>query len=161
MSIATLLNIAKAQNRGLIEMEGIIIYFETDSIPQEEYLIPIKLNYNENFESFVLHTLENLNTKAIDVYAQGMRWVMPNLLEEIQSMLYIKAEIVNPNFKRPIRISACKIYTDTTHSKELVLYPDKDMSFLVKLNEKIFKVGIENLKPQYGVPRYFEAMIKK
>jgi len=167
MSITALLNEAKAQNRKLFAMEGIIFYFDTDSIPQEVYLIPVKLNYKGDFEDFVHKTLDSFQGKALDVYFQGMRWMMPNLLEEVQNMKYITAEtaeyitpeFANSNFIKPLRGSACKIYTNLTHAEMLTFYADKGIKFVIKIGEKRYTIPIGNLKPEYCVPTYFEPML--
>ena len=161
MSIINLLDSAKAQNKKLIEWEGIIVYFDTDSIPQEVYLIPVKLDYEGTFENFVHHTFENYNGNAIDMYVQGMHWLMPNLLEEIQSLQYIKAESlinIKGGLPKTLRISAAKIYTDTSHIEVMDTFRDRIMEFPIQIGKIKYNLRIENLKKRFGIPQYIESV---
>ncbi|MDQ6903414.1 MAG: hypothetical protein M3139_10435 [Bacteroidota bacterium] len=160
MSIANLLNLAKAQNKKLIEWEGIIVYFDTDSVPQEVYLIPVKLDYEGSFENFVHHTFENYNGNAIDMYVQGMRWLMPNLLDEIRSLQYIKGEsLLNiKGLPKGLRISSSRIYTDTSHVERMHTYPDRITEFPIQIGNTKYNLRIENLKKRFGVPQFIESV---
>ena len=126
MSIFQLLNDAKAQNRDMREFEGIIFYRDTDSIPEEVFLIPAHLKSDEDFNEFVATTFSNFKDTVINIYFQCMRWTMPNMLENVKMMKYTKGYLKrNSDLVENLRISACKIYTDASQAHLLTEYYDQ------------------------------------
>jgi len=160
ISLSQFFNNARAQNSIINEFEGIIIYHETDSIPQDVFLIPCKVEYTGSFSDFVLNTLRDLKGQALEIYFQGMRWGMPNLLEVVKKMNYIKGKRITTNENSfQLRISAGKIFSDATFTVKVPGYRANNTEFLIEIESKRFSFTTSDYdREKNGLPVFFEPI---
>lgn len=154
---------AEAQNTTTNKFEGIILYYETDSIPQEVFLLPCKIEYSGSFTDFVIKSLRDHQGELIEIYFQGMRWSMPNLFSLVQQMNYIKGKrvIVNNDFI-PLRISAGIIFADASFSVKNQNYNENRTKFIVQIDSaQIDLMIVDYDREKNGLPFLFEPLYFK
>lgn len=165
ITVSQFLHYAKAQTDSLNEFEGIIFYYETDAIPQEVFLLPCKVTYKGCFTAFADSTIKNYKGKLIDIFFQGMRWGMPNLLQEVERMNYITARRLSStggSFNMRMRISAAKIFTDATSSVKLYEYAENNTDFVLEFNSVKYNfISYDFDTEKKGTPVSFEPLYLK
>jgi hypothetical protein len=157
------LNTARSQETIINEFEGIIIYYDTDSIPQDVFLLPCKIEYKGSFIDFAVNTFKNYKGELIEIYFQGMRWGMPNLLPVVQQMNYLKCKRITMNgsfFK--MRISAGVIFTDATFAKENKNSMENKEKFILEFETNRFNfISFDYNLDKNGLPVSFEPLYLK
>ncbi len=163
ITISQFFNFAKAQNEIINEFEGIIFYYETDSIPQDVFLLPCKVEYKGDFTDFVVNTLKNYKGKLIEIYFQGMRWGVPNLLSIVRRMDYLESKRITGNGGSfNLRISAGIIYTDATYPTKLFEYKENKAAFILQFNSIKFNFIVYDFdREKNGQLIFFEPLYLK
>lgn len=67
------------------ETTGLLIFAETDSIPQDVIFIPVKDTSGKSVEDILFAELTGKNNSAIILYFQGLRWSHPQLAKDLQT----------------------------------------------------------------------------
>jgi hypothetical protein len=163
ITVSQFLNYAKAQNEVINEFEGIFFYYETDSIPQEVFLLPCKVAYKGCFTAFADSAIKNYKGKLTDIYFQAMRWTMPNILQEAERMNYIKCKRLTTNggfFN--MRISAGKIFADATYLQTISEYAENNTDFALEYNSVKYNfISYDFDVTKKGLPVSFEPLYLK
>lgn len=163
ITVSQFLQYAKAQNEVVNEFEGIIIYYETDSIPQDVFLLPCKVEYKGSFKDFAINTLKNYKGELIEIYFQGMRWGMPDLLREVGGMNYINCKRITANsgfFN--MRISAGIIFANATFAKEDKNYKENKEKFILEFEKDRFNfISCDYNLDKNGLPVFFKPLYLK
>ncbi len=150
---------AKAQNSLITKKEGIIFYYETDSIPPIVFLVPCKVKFNGLFSDFVIKKLENYSGGVTEIYFQGMRWGMPNLLEQFQKLEYLKCKRIslNDSFSN-MRIVAGAIFIDAnTYPRKGEAHVDNPEDFSIEFASRKFSfISKDYDLDKHGLPVFFE-----
>lgn len=160
ITVAQLLHYAKAQNEVITEYEGIFFYYETDSIPQDVFLLPCKIEYQGFFSNFLIDKLKNHKGELIEIYFQGMRWGMPSLTKVIKEMSYYPCSRIAGNGSNiKMRLCIGKIFCNATYIKESEHPPSKE-DFLLEIGGKRYSF-ISNDFESYkmGTPVFFEPFM--
>jgi hypothetical protein len=154
---------SKAQNQVIKEYEGIIIYYETDSIPQDIFFIPCKVQYTGSFENFAHEKVKNYQGEITEIFFQGIRWGMPNLQNTFDSMAYLSCKRITGNsgfFK--MRMSAGKIFIKIRPNFNKIKSNKKREQFLLELGENEFRFTSGDFDfDTEGLPVFFEPLFLK
>ena len=151
----------KEQKATLVYNAGLIIYPDSDAIPQEVLIIPYQRNFELSFADDVQKALHDTVNKALTVYFQGMRRVQPELLTILLGCHYEKAflsgdRVIPLDFKKAsdnVRVTFGIIVCETTWNSirpnfdnDNVLYPQLCFS------DKIYKISCKDAPRSHGVP---------
>jgi hypothetical protein len=92
-----------------------------------------------------------------------MRWGMPNLLQEVERMNYVKCKRLRTDGKFfNMRISAGKLFADATHLVKLYEYTENSTDFLLEFNLlKCNFVTCDFNIEKNGTPVLFEPLYVK
>jgi hypothetical protein len=162
VSLTQFLSYTKAQNEIINEFEGIIIYYETDTIPQDVFFLPCKVVFIGSFTDFAMSQLKNHNSELIEIYFQGIRWGIPTLGKVFESMAFLQCRRLFPNGNyAKMRLSAGKIFCNATHQVQSE-YPPQREKFTFELNGKRFDfIAIDYEREKNGLPVFFEPLYLK
>lgn len=158
ISLTQFLVNAKAQNEVIKEYEGIIIYYETDSIPQDVFFLPCKIEYDGAFKDFAIEKIKNYKGELNEIFFQGIRWGMPDLLAKVQSMNYLTCKRITGNggFLN-MRLSAGKIFVKVRPNFNKNLGAKRQESFLLELQTQRYSfISIDFDFDEEGLPVFFE-----
>ncbi len=85
---------ANKYKRDLLQYVGILIYSpDHGALPQEVLYLPCKWNKKGHFENFLKETFASGDKVLYQVYFQGVRWVMPNVVEKLSASRYINIKV--------------------------------------------------------------------
>lgn len=87
--------------RDVTQYEGILIYSpEHGPLPQEVLFSPCKWDKKGRFESFLVKTFSDGDKVLYQVYFQGIRWIMPDIVDKLSSSKYVLIKIGNAKVYR-------------------------------------------------------------
>jgi hypothetical protein len=163
ITVSQFLHTAKAQKDSLNEFEGIFFYYETDAIPQEVFLLPCKVAYKGCFTAFADSAIKNYKGKLVEIFFQPMRWTMPNILQEVERMNYMKCKRLTTNggfFN--MRISAGKIFVEAPDFLKLYEYAENNTDFVFEFNSAKYNfISYDYDIEKKGQPVTFEPLYLK
>jgi hypothetical protein len=160
MLVGDFLNYAKAQDKTLKTITGIIVYPE--GIPQDVIIIPYEAEDDETLVDIVNNVLKQSCSRGILTYFQNIRWVLPDLETELKGWHFLRGTLRNSNYfaQSRVKLSYGKITFDQTYihlePKEQNIYG----KLFIEVLSKKYEVDIEEFPREVGVPKLFEKINK-
>lgn len=154
----TLLNslLVMAQVDNQFEIEGVIIYTETDSIPQDVIIIP--------------RSYEDLTDTTFGywIYFQAMRWTQNDLYNiikqshsldvEIKGVINPKVGFIGPGIVKS-KLTYGKIIFDKGVSKRMQLREDSNLFELELISGgRIYYIIYKEIPQEFGLPKSFQPI---
>jgi len=154
------LNYAKAQNKILNTIAGVIIYPARQGVPQDIILVPYEAKENERLNDIIRHALDQTAVKGIFTYFQHIRWTFPQLEAELTDWQYINGIGNDSSYflQKELKLSYGKITFDQTYVH--MESPDEQGcgKFSFEVLERLYQLDIEEFPREIGVPKLFEKI---
>lgn len=159
IGLSAYLEYAKAQNKELLTVEGIVIYDNSvTALPMFMIFIPAKIEKNVKIEKCMEETLLKPDSRGYIIYFQSIKWILPNLEDIVRTLDYKLIKYGDSS-------KSCKIsYGRFTFDKSIKGDPEN-----ITLNNVITQVPIflgdrklvllvSELAEDIGTPKLFEAI---
>lgn len=157
IGLSSFLDYAKAQKIALSPVEGIIMYDDSQGIPQEVIFIPKTLKKGGRLKGLIRKTLSASTTVAYVVYFQGIRWVIPDLETTVANLN--SNQIVYGQARVSAKISYGRLTFNTT------VRPDPDVTIdrtihkvSVLYNNSAYQLKVTELPDKMGAMVLFEPL---
>lgn len=135
------MEMARGQNWDLHTVSGIIIYPYQDEFPQDVVIIPIDLIQGKSLAEMVEIALSNPPSIPMLSYFQNIRWIMPDLNNEVQNRTFIegKADELMYFYRHRIKFSYGKNSFDRSRLEDMYKRaPSEDEIYVEVLNKRYF-----------------------
>lgn len=158
IGLSLYLEYAKAQNKDLSYVEGIIIYDNSQQrIPPVMIFIPTILNKQKNIEGLLTEKLSNNNTRGYIIYFQSLKWILPDLADRVKSLKHIV--ISYGALHKPHKVSYGKFTFDKTLKGDPDNIEDNTLTRVpIVLNNKREYLLVSELPDAMGTPKLFEKI---
>lgn len=153
------LEYAKAQSIKLDTVAGLIIHPYQSELPQDVIIIPMELKPNARLHEVVEAVLNN-PVGACFTYFQNMRWINPNLNEEVQSWAFLEGEVIQPNFftTEKVKYSYGRIIYDRRNTEAEQHRPEQSYPNTFVYNGKQYTFMVKDANWSLGIPKVFEKV---
>lgn len=162
IGISNYLNFAKEYNKCLIHREGIVIYApELGPLPQDILFLPQKWDKKGNFEEFMITTLLKEDIRLYQVYFQGIRWIMPDIVEVLKSTKSVEIKIGSKNTL--CKATYATLTFDETPDLEkdpevtISTTPTKMLPLMISSNKLI--VRLQDIPEEMGTLKLFQPIV--
>jgi len=157
MSLTAHLDYAKAQNKVIDTLKGIIIYPDTSGIPQEVLFIPTTEPLGGSFDTVFSKIFRKQTPAAYIVYFQGIRWIIPDIADTLSSLIYKKGSLslYILGTSKEVRISYGSFIFDKRQ------FPDPDKTpkpVILSVDGKDLSLAYVDLNNELGVLKGFEKI---
>lgn len=159
IGLTNYLNFAKAQNKKLIRVEGIMIYYpEFGSLPQDVLFAPVVWDRKGDFKHFLINEFAKEDFVIYQTYFQGMRWILPDLEERLASTK--KNVIKAGNNYNEAWVTYVAITFDVTGIKNsedsIMLSRDKLLQIIIR--DYKTAIRLQDLPDEMGTGKLFEPI---
>jgi len=153
---------AKAQNRKLNHATGVIVFpYEKKELPQDVLFFPFKHIDEKNLRQFITDKLSDSASLGYVTYFQAIRWIQPDVLDELLSTEYIDGELNLFLFPtKKVRIIIGTIVFDSTLiiAEENYVHDTTIKELKISIGSGIYPFHFRELPRTMGIPKYFEKL---
>ncbi|WP_156131348.1 hypothetical protein [Pedobacter kyungheensis] len=162
IGISNYLNYAKEHDRRLVHYDGIVIYApEFGPLPQDVMFLPQAWNKKGDFEEFMVTALSKEDSKLYQVYFQGIRWIMPDIVEVLKSTKSVKIKVGSKN--TVCKATYATLTFDETPDLEkdpevtIGTTPTKMLPLMINSNKLI--VRLQDIPEEMGTLKLYQPIV--
>jgi hypothetical protein len=161
MFLPNFINYTDAQDIKLDSVKGLIIYPNDSAIPQDVLFIPTTRSLGGSFNEFVKDVLKDSSSICYVTYFQGIRWIMQDLKEVIDSLKYEKGTLslfLLGKIKK-VRVSYGIIVFNKDQLKMITEPVDRTPKPLtITFDGLSFEIHYVNMVNDLGIPKGFQKI---
>lgn len=151
---------AKRFNKQTHVISGLIIYDTSQPVPQDIILVPCEAKAGQDLPALVKEVLVDQKPEGIFTYFQNIRWIVPDLEEQLRNWSYVEARSIDGYFyKMPLRISYGKITFDNSNA-DLEEDEDETGVFSLQVLGEQVTMKVTEFPKAVGVAKFFEKVNK-
>lgn len=156
-------NFASKFQKKIETIHGIIIYPAIEGIPQDVLLLPYVAKPDETLEIAIVNALAISSHSCIFTYFQNIRWIMPDLEDQLKDWQHVNAKFKGQHYFVTINIRMS--YGAITFDQSVIeLEPNEQdihRNICIEVLQKEYELEVIEFPLALGVPKTFQKVVLK
>jgi len=152
------LEYAKGQGLDIHSITGVVIYPDSNGIPQDIILIPYEAKAEQSLDEIIHSAITNIEVNGIFNYFQNVRWTMPELEEELMGWSFERGQSIGTEyFNGDLRLSYGTITFDRSVA-DMIEDDDDVGEFKFIYRGKAFTIPVTEFPKNVGPAKLFKKI---